>query len=245
MRKSIPLTIGAAILLASAAATSAASFSTNFDNYSVGNINGQDGWVNDNTGIGAVNPDIIADPTGGNHGRVLRVNYTAADSDWSGAFRATGDLIAEGAQRFTLSWDQWRPALDDNVWISESITDPTWWGVEWDTSQKLHMDGFNDPSGVLAVNQWQNIRLVFDAQAQTIQGFVNGASFGTASGVSLSSFRGIDFEFSGTEAGGGVHGPLYLDNVSLQTAAVPEPTSLLALAGLLPGLALLRSKRQV
>jgi hypothetical protein len=216
----------------------AGSYATNFDSFALGPVDGQYGWVNDNYGYSAVDPLIVSDPTGDGHGRVLRIDPPSDELDysWSGAFRGTGDLIAEGATKFELSWDQWRTGFGDILWIVEHPDLTGWQAQEWNGSiYPISTDLI--PSAALDAQEWQNIRLVFDVGAGTLEGFLDNVSFGAATGQTFSNFRGVSFQVM--VAYGGLSGPNYIDNVSL---VVPEPSSLLALAALLPGLALLRRR---
>ncbi len=221
--------LGMAAVLAAASVALAASFSTDFEGYALGPVAGQDGWVLDNSGAGAVDPVIAADPTGGGHGKVLQIdpNDFNVEGGWSGAFRGVGDLIAEGVTAFSVSWDQWRTGLGDNVWFAEDISFGGWWGLEWDQDQHIHaISNFGAPDTALTAQVWQNVRFDFDAVAGTVTGFLDGVSYGTATGQTFATFRGIDLENEGSPADGGLNGPNYIDNVSV----TPEPASLLLLA---------------
>jgi hypothetical protein len=218
-----------AAILAAATAASAGSFSTDFESYALGPIAGQDGWVLDNSGAGAVDPVIAADPTGGGHGKVLQIdpNDFNVAGGWSGAFRGVGDLIAEGVNTFSVSWDQWRTGLGDNLWFAEDISFGGWWGLEWDGSQHIHaISNFGAPEAALTAQVWQSVRLDFDATAGTVTGYLDGVSFGAATAQTFATFRGIDLEVEGSAAGGGLNGSNYIDNV----VVTPEPAGVLLLA---------------
>ena len=208
-----------------AALAQAGSFSTNFESYSLGTLVGQDGWVDDSTGSGVVPLAVVADPTGGGHGQVLKLDNPALDDGYSGAFRSIGDLVAEGVTSFSVSWDQWRPSLTDNLWFAEDISYGGWWGLEWDGNSKVNFNQFDPNSGTQVASQWQTVRMNFNVTAGTVEGFVDGVDYGGSSGVSLATFRGLDLEFQGTAAGGGYAGPMYIDNIAI----TPEPASALLL----------------
>jgi hypothetical protein len=215
-------------------------YTTDFESFTLGPVNGQYGWVNDNLGYSAIDPLIVSDPTGGGHGKVLRIDPPSDELDysWSGAFRGTGDLVAEGATQFELSWDQWRTGFGDILWIVEHPDLTGWQAQEWNGAiYPISTDVV--PSAPLTAWQWQNIRLVFDVGAGTLEGFLDNVSFGTATSQTFDKFRGMDFQVM--VAYGGLSGPNYIDNVGL--VVVPEPSSLLALVALLPGLAILKRRR--
>jgi len=243
MSKVFCIAFAAAVAMALPICATAGPYSTNFEGFALGPVDGQDGWVNDCVGYSAIDPVIANDPTGGGHGKVLQIDPPTDELDyaWSGAFRACGDLVAEGVSRFELSWDQWRTGFADILWIVENPDLTGWQAQEWDGSiYPISTDLL--PSAALAAQEWQNIRLAFDVDAGTLEGFIDNVSFGTATGQTFDKFRGIDFQVMVTW--GGVAGPNCIDNVSLVvTEPVPEPSSLLALAGLLPGLALLRRRK--
>ena len=233
MKQLVAFVFAAMALVTSAAA---APYSTNFESFTLGPVHGQDGWVNDNVGDSAIAPVIVNDPTGGGHGKVLRIDPPIDELDyaWSGAFRACGNLVAEGATKLELSWDQWRTDFIDNLWIVENPDLTGWQAQEWDGSMyPISTDLL--PSTALSDQQWQNIRLAFDVQAGTLEGFVDNVSFGVATGQTFDKFRGMDFQVMVTY--GGVNGPNYIDNVNL----TPEPATLALLA--LGGLGPLRRRR--
>ena len=230
--------LGVAVLMAWPVCAVAGSYTTDFESFALGPVNGQDGWVNDNVGYSAIDPVVVNDPTGGGHGKVLRIDPPSDELDysWSGAFRATGDLIAEGATKFELSWDQWRTGFGDILWIVENPDLTGWQAQEWNGSiYPISTDLL--PSAPLAAQEWQNIRLVFDVGAGTLEGFIDNVSFGTATGQTFAKFRGMDFQVM--VAWGGLSGPNFIDNVGL--VVVPEPAILSLLA--LGGVAVLRRKR--
>jgi hypothetical protein len=243
MSKTLCIVFAAAVAMTLSMCAVAGPYATDFESFTLGLVDGQDGWVNDNTGYSFIDPTIVSDPTGAGHGKVLQIDPPTDELDyaWSGAFRACGDLIAEGAGTFELSWDQWRTGFADILWILENPDLTGWQAQEWDGSiYPISTDLL--PSAALTAGEWQNIRLVFDKNAGTLEGFLDNVSFGSATGQTFSKFRGIDLQVMVTW--GGVNGPNYIDNVSLAVGEpVPEPSSLLALAGLLPGVALLRRRK--
>jgi len=231
--------LGVAVVMALPVYAVAGSYTTNFESFTLGPVNGQDGWVNDNVGYSAIDPVIVDDPTGGGHGKVLRIDPPSDELDysWSGAFRGTGDLVAEGATKFELSWDQWRTGFGDILWIVENPDLTGWQAQEWDGSiYPISTDLL--PSAPLAAREWQNIRLAFDVGAGTLEGFIDNVSFGTATGQTFAKFRGMDFQVM--VAWGGLSGPNFIDNVGL--VVVPEPATLSLLA--LGGVAVLRRKHR-
>lgn len=220
-------------------------YGTDFDSLNLDAIAGQDGWVDD-TIPGVPQPDVIVDPTGGAHGQVLRLeSNNADDSSWAGAFRPVDDLPQSGEPVFSITWDQFRPSLGDNLWFAEDPSYGDWYGYEWDQTGAILPQFSNTGQMPLKENKWQNVRIDFDYTDETIEGFVDGVSGGkVAFEGPYEHFRGLDFELVGTTARGGNNGPNYIDNLRIYTppAAVPEPGSLDFLAaGLLP---LLRLRRR-
>jgi hypothetical protein len=216
----------AAVAMVLATSATAGPYSTDFESFTIGPVDGQDGWVNDNYGYSAIDPMIANDPTGGGHGKVLQIDPPTDELDysWSAAFRACGDLVDEGATKFELSWDQWRTGFADILWIVENPDLTGWQAQEWNgTIYPISTDLL--PSADLTPQQWQNIRLAFDVQAGTLEGFLDNVSLGVATDKTFDKFRGMDFQVMVTW--GGVAGPNYIDNVSL--TVIPEPSTFVLL----------------
>jgi hypothetical protein len=224
------IVFAAAVAMALVTSANAGPYSTNFESFNLGLVDGQYGWINDNVGDSAIPPEIVNDPTSGGHGKVLRIDPPTDELDyaWSGAFRACDNLVAEGATKFELSWDQWRTGFADILWIVEN-PDLTGWQAQEDKGSIYPISTDLLPSAPLTSQQWQNIRLAFDVQAKTLEGFLNNVSFGMATGKNFTKFRGMDFQVMVTW--GGVAGPNYIDNVSL--TVIPEPATIWLLLGAL------------
>lgn len=218
--------VAAAVLSCTLVATTHASdiYTTNFDTYNLGVVAGQDGWA-DTSNAGLPMPDIISDPTGGGHGKVLRLeSNNANETTWSGCYRAVADLPTAGYPVFTVSWDQFRPSLGDNLWLMSS---GDWWGIEWDQSAAFMPQQFSsDGEMPLSAGTWQTVRMDFDFTNKTLEAYLDGVSSGKHPFSSpYQHWRGLDFQLMGTAASGGYNGPNYIDNIRISAPACSAPPS--------------------
>lgn len=185
-----------------------------FEGYAGGDLPGQDNWVDDtsNPSFGFV--QVVDDPTGTGHGKVISIDPLGIDdANYLGAYRA---FDAPPTSRYVIyEWDQYRNGLSDNVWMADAIAYDGWWAIQWDgggSAGAIFPFNFNGGSMGLTDQTWQHIRYVFDTTTQVAQVFVGNDSRSAAySGVADPDFDGIDFEVTPTAAGG-EDGPIYIDN---------------------------------
>lgn len=196
-------------------------YSTGFETYTPGSVVGQDGWQDDTLVPGGEPPygeaQVIADPTGEGHGQVLAMDPPGVNAGgWLGAFRPLGLPVTDGV--VLIAWDQYKADLGDNVWFADDISFNGWWGIQWDVSHRVHAtQNFGDPSEELTANAWQRVAFLVDITNHTVEGFLNGVSYGNGSWAGAAEFRGIDLEVSPTERDG-EGGPVYFDNIVIGTS---------------------------
>lgn len=185
-----------------------------FESFNLGDLTGQGGW--DTYGAyGAV--QVVDDPTGGGHGKVLKIDPPGTAGNVMGT-----DLVLNGLDKMiVLEWDQWRADTSDNFWVADSRAYDGWYGLGWDTTGQLSAQGFNNGATVIP-GQWQHVKYVFNLSSGEITLTVDSETVTGATGDTV--FNGIDFEIEPTEAGDPSEGgPMYIDNVVLKTGPAPEP----------------------
>jgi hypothetical protein len=145
-------------------------YSTNFNSYTDGPVAGQDGWVHDNaapSGDDITNPVVVLDdPTGSGQGKVISLNAAGVNGGWVGAFRDIADTTQSTAR---IRFKQWRAQTSENVWFAfgnapNDFNDFNGWGIQWDSSRKIHPWHFDDGGSAMpvAAGVWQTIEITYD-----------------------------------------------------------------------------------
>ena len=195
-----------------------------FEGYALGNLPGQDGWVDDTTTPAYGMVQVVNDPTGLGRGKVIALDPPGMGGGWLGAWRPAGPSTLPVV---LIEWDQYRSGLSDNFWVADSVQFNGWWAIQWDvvTQASAYYYNFGAP---LSAYVWQHVRYTINTALGTAK--VEVAGVGSAPVAQPdTAINGIDLEVEPTELGG-PDGPLYLDNLWL-TEAAAEPSVLLSCAG--------------
>lgn len=221
---------GALVVLASFASAATLFSADGFESYALGNLPGQDGWVDDTVdldpgdGFNFDQPTVVNDPTGWGMGKVVMLDAPdgVASQGWTGAVRPAGPSTTSVV---TIEWDQYRDDFSDNLWTADTAAFDGWWAIQWDLNSSAFPQGFDGTAILLTASAWQHIKYTFDFGANTVTLDVDGATSTVPTGA-YTSIRGIDFELEGTAAEAVGDGPVYIDNVVI----TPEPAALAMLA---------------
>jgi MYXO-CTERM domain-containing protein len=203
-----------------------------FEGYALGNLPGQDGWVDDTTDPAYGQVQVLVDPTGAGMGNVIELDPPGTAGGWLGAARPFGP---SALPIVTIEWDQYRTGVTDNLWVADSVAFDGWWAMQWD--QNFQASSYFFDFGVpVSTGVWQHVIYTIDTVGGTATVEIVGVgSFSSAQPDT--AIDGIVFELEPSESGG-ADGPTYIDN--LMVTQTPEPASLALLA--LGGLALLRRR---
>lgn len=221
---------GALVVLASIASAGMLFSADGFESYALGNLPGQDGWVNDTVdndpqdGFNFDPPTVINDPTGWGMGKVVMLDAPngVASQGWTGAARPAGP---SSTPIVTIEWDQYRDDFGDNLWTADDVSFNGWWAIQWDQNGSAFPQSFDGTAIPLSATIWQHVKYTFDFAANTVTLDIGGAT-STVPTSGYSSIRGIVFELEGTAAESTGDGPVYIDNVVI----TPEPAALAMLA---------------
>ena len=161
-----------------------------FEGYTVGNMAGQanpggtgsldaNNWQDDNYGTGGQGTpvQIAADPTSGGHGNVVVIQPNGSCGGTKGikgklAMPTTTDNVV------TVSWDQYRGDLTDNVWYDAQET--AWYAMQWDSNKSINAVGNGGPWVPLTAGTWQHIEYAIDLINQSVTVTVDGSATATA-----------------------------------------------------------------
>lgn len=192
-----------------------------FEGYTVGDLPGQDGWLDDTSVPEYGLVQVVDDPTGMGMGKVICMDPPGTAGGWLGAQRPFGPSTQSVV---TIEWDQWRVDTHENLWIADSVDFGGWWAMEWDSNGQAssYYFDFGVPVGTFA---WEHIIYTLDM----VSGAATVEIVGTGSYTSShpdTAIDGIVFEMEPTESGG-EGGPIYIDN--LVVTQTPEPSTLVLL----------------
>lgn len=246
-----------AALLLMAARADAVMYSTGgFENYTLGSVVGQ--TVSGGAGAapnwqrfsaaGQPDPMIVDfastnDPALVGRGKVLSVQPTGTTSGYySGAFLPLGDLVSAGSGVITITFDQYRLPMAQELYVKENnTTSPSGWELrEYGLNERVY--AYNDlrraPSLPLLTGVWQSVRVDLDYNTMLVSLTVDGQSVGPVTFRSPQPvFRGLGISAYATSRTPN-QGPNYFDNIVISTdngEVIPEPGTLALLGmGLLP-----------
>jgi len=260
-RSMIAVVSVAAVMLAAGAAQAAIVYQTGFEptTYAIGNLGGQDGWVNNyGTDFTVQNAIVKSGSQAVNAATYLSGSALHIDS------RPLGSVSVGATDIVTLSYDQYLPDAwfewPDNgiraltVYLRAVNTHNQLVLSTWNNENQGQRIGFGtDGIGTHQMSvdlvradladKWSNLRLVVNNGTGRAEAFLNGSSLGwvgfTAGDLSLSAYTKIDLcASSGSSYGDPVNA--YVDNLSL--SIIPEPATLaLLVAG---GAAIVASRRR-
>ena len=254
-----------AVALALAAPAFGAGYSNNFDSETPGTLPA--GWnIISWGGYGPVTAVVAPEPGGGT-GQALKLvwgtdwaSYGASGGDVQSPLLAPADpTTASLRYEFDLWKENWRvwQASGDNSWFPPGgvLTNDNPAGPNW---MYVGRDDSNPPADLTDVPEaaWVHIVMSYNAStgvwatSVTYGGGGGGGAFtGTATSLVAGQFDIGGWAFKSTmdasprPPGGIYDNATYIDNFSMEVTDVPEPSSLLALGGVLPALALLRRRR--
>jgi len=203
-----------------------------FEGYSLGDLPGQDGWVDDTTSPDYGKVQVVNDPTGSGMGQMIALDPPGTAGGWLGAYRPVSPSTLPIV---TIEWDQYRTGITDNLWVADAIAFDGWWAMQWD--QNFQASSYYFEFGVpVSANVWQHVKYTIDTALGTATVDIAGVGSFTSSQPDT-VINGIDLELEPSESGG-ADGPMYIDNLSM--SQLPEPASLMLLA--LGGLLLVRRR---
>jgi len=212
---------------------------TGFEDYSVGGLDGQFGWIGSQAETGTA-PLVISSadgPTQGNKAVLLEVaNMQGGVSEMD---RAYSDLIVQGYKHLYIAFDIYRLSDDSDQnlwwWLPDS-GEPTY-GLQWDSGGTAP-HGWNTGAGSAPTvfGRYATVAMEWDLESMLAYSWYDGAVVDNGIPVKdINTLTGWTIYFAHESSSGNVGDKAYIDNFKILAAKpVPEPATLAAVgAGLL------------
>ncbi|MFQ3676804.1 MAG: PEP-CTERM sorting domain-containing protein [Fimbriimonadaceae bacterium] len=212
-----------------------------FESMSLGDLDGQDGWVGSASGGDA--PQVV-DYLGN---RVVKLATPDVSGTNSRMERPIDDLVALGCTKVAVTFDVLRRSLDaslvQNLWWYWFDTGQPTYGLQWDQGNQTMPFGFNPGAGATATvfDRFVTLRQEWDLSAGLARSWYDGNPVDVDYPITdIAQLTGWAIELAHDAAGETGRAEAYIDNFGIE--AVPEPTGLTALA--LGALALVGRRRR-
>ena len=244
--KGLHLVLALSLVLFAAGATCAAGYNSGgFEpaTFSTGALAGQDGWTGAGGGGGAA-PVVVTAPDPVLGQQAVRLAVGDVQGDTSSMDHAINPVAASSGAIVTVSYDIFRYAPDSGKfaqnmwWWWWDAGEPTY-GLQWDVAGAAGQTlphGWNPGAGAAPTvfGAWANLTMVWDFSQMKAYSWYNGALVDNGIPITnVTQLTGWTINL-GHEAASGTGGAVvWIDNFRIDV--VPEPGSLLALAGGLVG----------
>lgn len=228
-RKSFVLLLAIAALFGATSVTRA-DFIDDFESYTTGNISGQGAWVDAGSPVSSDVTNAFAQS--GSQSLVLSTRNASTSLGSELVHQLyNGSVITSGKWQFSLS--TYVPSDFDGFFGIDQYQTDVFSSVRIGASVNLDRRGTtseaNSPglgSVPLLVDQWADVEMIIDLDADTVDISYNGAPIGS----STWNFSGNPAPGIGSlylrAAGGSVDRSVYVDDLSLtQIVSVPEPST--------------------
>lgn len=223
------------------AGAGALTYFQDFEGMSQGELDGQGGWVGYTSGG---NTPQVVDYFGN---QVVLLETPDVSGTFSVMELAVDDLVALGYTKVTVTFDILRRDLDvslvQNLWWYWFDTGTPTYGLQWDQGSQTMPFGFNPNSSATPTifNRFVTLKQEWDLGTGLAQSWYDGNPVDVDYPITgIAELTGWAIYLAHDAATGTGRAEAYIDNFSIE--AVPEPTSLAALA--LGAAVLLRRRRR-
>lgn len=256
-----------ALAVVGAVSAHAQSYSSNFDALSLGNLNGQDGWV---TGSGTTNLPTVTNNNSFSPSNSVFLNFPGTNATFnsvshalaagapspatrfiSGSARIFVQSLAGADRYFGIGFGTGTLATNGFIGIALGGNGLRGGGGSYASYNSLTTGQLQNRTTADFVGRWVSVAFEADRSLTTNNARFTFSGLGTSGGAATESFvKSVNFGttnlthvqmFSDWGSSSTVTGSAYIDNVNFSASAVPEPASM-AVLGL--GVAALLRRRK-
>lgn len=202
--------------------------------FSHGVLDGQDGWIGYEGGRTGDWPRVVVSPEPVVGGQAVRLEVGDAQGDTSMMVRPINDPLAAGWKIVIVSFDIYRigPSQKQNLWWFWLDNGEPTYGLQWDLSNHTHPFGWNPGAGSTQTvfDRYVTLKMVWDFNQMKAYSWYDGAIVDNGIPITgISSLTGWGIMLSHDAASGTGADVAWIDNFAVHV--VPEPASIVALAG--------------
>lgn len=213
--------------------------------FNLGVLDGQDGWVCWTGGTGDW-PRVVSAPEPVLGQQAVRLEVGDNQGDASVMERPIADPLAAGWKIVIVTFDIYRvgPQQKQNLWWYWFDNGEPTYGIQWDLSNATHPFGWNPGAGSTPTlfDQYVTLKMVWDFNQLKAYSWYNGVLVDNGIPINnINTLTGWGILLAHDAATGTGADVAWIDNFAIHV--VPEPASLVALAGGVLALAGLKRRR--
>lgn len=214
--------------------------------FSLGVLDGQDGWVGVPGGTTGDLPQVVSAPEPVLGQQAVRLEVGDNQGDYSAMEHAIADPLAAGWKIVIVTFDIYRigPQQKQNLWWYWFDNGEPTYGIQWDLSNATHPFGWNPGAGSTPTvfDQYVTLKMVWDFNQMKAYSWYNGVLVDNGIPITnITTLTGWGIWLAHDAATGTGADVVWIDNFAIHV--VPEPASLVALAGGVLALAGLKRRR--
>ncbi|MER3474789.1 MAG: hypothetical protein C4335_12335 [Armatimonadota bacterium] len=214
--------------------------------FRLGILNGQDGWTGLPGGTFGDWARVVRAPEPVLGGQAVRLEVGDHQGDFSVMEHAIPDPLAAGWKIVIVSFDIYRigPQQTQNLWWYWFDSGEPTHGIQWDMSNATHPFGWNPGAGSTPTvfDRYVTLKMMWDFTQMKAYSWYNGALVDNGIPITnINSLTGWGIALAHDAASGTGADVVWIDNFAIHV--VPEPASVVVLAGGVLALAGLKRRR--
>lgn len=202
--------------------------------FTPGVLDGQDGWFSVPGGTSGDWARVVVAPEPALGGQAVRLEVGDSQGDYSRMERAIPDPLAAGWKIVIVTFDIYRigPHQKQNLWWYWFDNGEPTYGIQWDLSNATHPFGWNPGAGSTPTvfDQFVTLKMMWDLNQMKAYSWYNGVMVDNGIPITnISTLTGWGIVLAHDAASGTGADTVWIDNFAIHV--VPEPASVVALAG--------------